>query len=375
MRVLHMGSPAGLYGAERWILALIRHLPTESVESIVGVIEDAPRHTEADLCRYAAKIGFETVQFRSHGKLSLSAIGQIRRFVRENKIDILHTHGYKTDIIGLLATRGTECMNLSTPHGWSVDAGIRLQVYEFLDRVSFSFMDVVAPLSPDLRDGLLSLPKLASKIRFIPNGVDLNEIDEVLKNTGDKKAGKDRFTVGYIGQLIVRKGVDTLIQAFQQLQVDRKELLIIGEGPQRNDLESYAANTDCNDQIQFLGFREDRIELLKSIDVFVLPSSLEGIPRCLMEAMGAGIPVIASNIPGCTELVRNNVTGILFDVGDVNQLAEALETIANDEGVRTKLACNGQELIRERYSATSMAESYSSLYRHLIEANRETELL
>ena len=89
-----MGSPAGMYGAERWILALIKHLSVDTVESIVGVIQDGSGNGETDLCRYAAEAGFETVEFQSPGRLSRSAIKKIRQFIRANEIDIIHTHGH-----------------------------------------------------------------------------------------------------------------------------------------------------------------------------------------------------------------------------------------------------------------------------------------
>ena len=145
IRVLHLGSPIGLYGAERWILALVKHLPAEIVDSTVGVIKDDPGLVEIPICRESTAFGLKTVQFESYGKVSFSAVRKIRDFIRAERIDILHSHGYKTDLIGLLATRGTQCRTVATPHGWSTDAGIKLQLYEHLDRLGFYFTDAVAP--------------------------------------------------------------------------------------------------------------------------------------------------------------------------------------------------------------------------------------
>src|SRR5487761_2365222 len=176
IRVLHLGSPTGLYGAERWILALAKNLPRNKVESWIGVIKDAPG-VEASLCIRAAEMGLATQQFESHGRFSWSAIGQLRRFIRQQRIDVLHTHWYKTDLIGRMATLGTACMNVATPHGWSVDAGAKLQLYEALDRLCFRYMDAVVPLSMDLYDGLAHRLGMRRKLHLILNGVDLAEID------------------------------------------------------------------------------------------------------------------------------------------------------------------------------------------------------
>jgi len=112
--VLQLGSPTGLYGAERWIIALAKHLRPDQVESIVGTIKDAPGDVPP-LCRQAAAMGLRTEVFESHGKLSLTAVRLLNAFIRANRIDILHTHGYKTDILGWAAVRSTGCKAVSTP--------------------------------------------------------------------------------------------------------------------------------------------------------------------------------------------------------------------------------------------------------------------
>lgn len=366
IRVLHLGSSSGLYGAERWILALVRHLPGSRVESTVSVIQDAPGPTPA-LCAQAARSGVHTQVFESHGKLSLAAVGKLRRFIRDGGIDILHTHGYKTDIIGLLAVRGTNCRIVSTPHGWSTDAGLRLQIYEALDRFTFQFLDAVVPLSTDLHEGLSRWPGLAHRLRMIPNGVDLSEVDAIADLSPELLEWKAQggVIIGYIGQLIPRKGVDTLIRAFHRLDIRDRRLCIVGDGLQRAELERLAAQLGEQHRTHFFGYRDDRIALLKCFDVFVLPSTLEGIPRCAMEAMAAGVAVIATNIPGCRELIEAGVSGLLFDAGDYVGLARAIEQIAGDELLRASLSLGGQRLVKERYSAAAMAHAYVELYEQL----------
>ena len=365
IRVLHMGSPTGLYGAERWILALIKHLPPDHIESRIGVIRDDPA-LKAPLCTEAEKSGFRVQIFESMGKLSLSAIGSLRRYIQKNRIDVLHTHGYKTDIIGLLAVRGTACRIVATPHGWSVNAGLMLQLYERLDRLCFLFVDTVAPLSADIHRSLRRIPTLKRRLHLIENGVDLSEVDapSAIPEPVRSWRANDQFVIGYIGQLITRKRIDTLIEAFHRLDLSEKRLCIIGEGPQRCELEQLSARLGESDRVSFLGFREDRIALLKGFDLFVLPSELEGIPRCLMEAMGAGIPVIASDIPGCRDLVTPG-TGILFRPGDSADLAHRMTPVIADPGLRADLANQGSRRVHVCYSAEVMAKQYAGLYGRL----------
>ena len=102
IRVLHLGNATGLYGAERWILALARHLPAGEAHSVVAALDDAGVESPA-LCEHAQRLGIPTQVFRSRGRLSLGAVTQLRDFVQRNGIDVVHTHGYKTDLVACLA--------------------------------------------------------------------------------------------------------------------------------------------------------------------------------------------------------------------------------------------------------------------------------
>lgn len=366
IRVLHLGSPTGLYGAERWILALIRHLDPTQVDSIVSVICDDPDLT-APLCQEAQALGFRIRIFEAFGRVNWSAIGQLRQFILSENVQILHTHGYKTDIIGLLATRNTSCRLLSTPHGWSVQAGIKLRVYEALDRAIFPFFSAIAPLSEAIFEELKKIPYLRNKLYLIRNGVDLTEIDAVDAVATEIATWKaeDYFVVGYIGQIIPRKGLNILLEAFAKLEIPKKKLILLGEGDYRQELEKIAANLHIQNEIKFLGFRDDRLSFLKGFNVFVLPSRLEGIPRCLMEAMAAQIPVIASNIAGCTDLIKHEQTGLLFELDNVDSLLNRLSQCTNPN-IRIKLTQGGRDFIVANFSADLMACEYQKLYEKIL---------
>jgi glycosyltransferase involved in cell wall biosynthesis len=367
IRVLQLGSPTGLYGAERWILALIKHLDPEKVESRVAVIKDDPS-LETPLCREAERLGFSSYCIEAYGKVNFSAARQLRDLIRREDIDILHSHGYKTDLIGLLATRATKCKIISTPHGWSKQADFKLMCYEMLDRCAFPFFDAVVPLSDDLFKSLRAIPWLNGKLSLIRNGVDTSEIDSVKEVAKElmQFRNEGNFIIGYIGQLISRKGIDILLDAVSRLSFENWRLAIIGEGESRRSLESRAKELKISDKVCFFGFREDRIAFLRGLDLFALPSRLEGIPRCLMEAMAAGVPVIASDIPGCRDLVTHGRTGLLFPVNDNHILADRIETICSDKALRNSLALRGREFINSRFSAVRMTGEYTQLYRTLI---------
>jgi glycosyltransferase involved in cell wall biosynthesis len=374
IRVLQLGNPTGLYGAERWILALAKHLRPDQVESIVGTIKDAPGDMPP-LCRQASAMGLRTEVFESHGKLSLGAVRLINTFIRANGVDILHTHGYKTDILGWRAARGTGCKVVATPHGWSTRAGTKVQLYESLQRLAFYFLDAVVPLSTDLYTGLLRFPGLHRKLHLISNGVDLTELQTAGTAAAEMtewKASGERI-IGYIGQLISRKGIDTLIRAFSELPFTNRRLCIVGEGPQRAELESLAVRLGEGERVRFLGYRVDRIAFLRGFDAFVLPSALEGTPRCVLEAMAVGIPVIATDIPGCRTLIKAATTGLLFEFGDVAGLSEALTRLFADSREREALAHAAKAYVNAQFSAEVMAARYTELYRGMLQNEQADE--
>jgi glycosyltransferase involved in cell wall biosynthesis len=366
-RVLQLGSPTGLYGAEHWILALIRHLDPNEVETTVSVIRDDPA-LEAPLCEVARREGFRTFVIEAPGRFNWSAVRQLREYIVANNIDVLHTHGYKMDIAGLLATRGTQCRLMTTPHGWSTKAGLALRIYEGIDRAIFPFFDAVVPLSEKLVEELRSLPGMRKRLKLIRNAVDISEIDSIPDVAPPVAAWREQgqFVVGYVGQLIPRKGLPVLLEAFARLDAPNKKLALVGDGPQREELERQVRALGIGADVSFFGFRSDRLAFLKGFDVFVLPSRLEGIPRCLMESMAARVSVVASDIPGCNDLVRPEENGILFPMDDVAALTRSL-TRLQDSAERARLSANARDFVMAEYSAAAMARRYQDLYRQLLD--------
>jgi len=369
LRVLQLGSPTGLYGAERWILALIKYLNPALVETIVGVIYDDPK-LEAPLLKEAERLGFETVRIEAYGKFNFEAVKKLRRFLKEREIHILHTHAYKQDLVGWLATRGLPTRILSTPHGWSKEPDPKLWIYEKLNRLAFYGFDRVAPLSKELYQGLCRLPGLKRRLTLIENAVDIDEIRSVKEIPPEVEKIREQgfFVVGYIGQLIHRKGLDILLKALADEAFRKVHLFIVGDGPLRGKLEAEARSLGLSERVHFTGFRKDRLAFLRGFDVFVLPSRLEGIPRCLMEAMGMGKPVIASAIDGVTDLISSDGEGgFLFPPEDHRALAGKLQRLLEDENLRRELGQKAEEIVASRFSAARMARDYEILYQDIWE--------
>lgn len=366
LKVLQLGSASGLYGAERWILSLIKYFNIDNVESLVGAVVDDTT-TDAPLCQEAQKLGFEALTIQSGGRYSFDAVLNLRKIIKEQQIDIVHSHGYKTDVLSLLATVGLKCKSVSTPHGWTQDPDFKLKLYEMMDRMIFPFFDAVVPLSDGLMDSLTHIPNLRKKLSLITNGVDIGEIEDISVVAPEITALKEEGVkvIGYIGRLVHGKGLLTLIEGLAKLSDIKWKAIIIGEGEQELELRQLVNRLGLEEQVDFLGFRADRLALLKGFDVFVLPSLSEGIPRCIMESMAAEVPVVASNIPGCRTLIDGEKTGALFDVNDADGLSESVRNVLQDPALNEKYRTEAKQFLLEKYSAKRMAKEYEELFKRL----------
>jgi glycosyltransferase involved in cell wall biosynthesis len=157
-----------------------------------------------------------------------------------------------------------------------------------------------------------------------------------------------------------------LIRAFAQLRVGSARLRIAGSGPRRIELEALARELGVADRVEFLGSVSSIVPQLRWADVLVLPSYVEGIPRIVMEAFAAGVPVIASDIPGTRELVENMRTGLLVTPGEPEQITAALHTLADKSDLGHSLAHAARDRIEQDFSARRVAEDYTAEYRALV---------
>lgn len=368
LRVLQFGSSNGLFGAERWILALIRYCDRSEVENTIITIKDSPA-ARTDLIDKAEEMGFHTDLVEACGPYDPRTIFRTAALIRKHNIDILHTHGYKSDIIGYLAAKLARVPVISTPHGSELSINRKLNMYHKIGDHFLRKVDKVVPVSEGLRDEYLNKGVPPEKIKLILNGVDIMDVEEkspdeqfsALKNENNLKL------IGFVGQLIERKGLPNLIRAMKTVTQSMKaRLVLIGEGSAGNELKKMVESEGLSGEVDFLGFRTDRLEIMKCFDAFVLPSYLEGLPRVIMEAMAAKVPVIASDIPGVREIVHNNKTGILVPTDSPDELAYQISELINNSQKADELRQNAFNYVKANHSAERMSMEYTELYYNLL---------
>src|SRR5208283_4634706 len=178
----------------------------------------------------------------------------------------------------------------------------------------------------------------------------------------------DKIVIGSVGRLNHIKNYTLLINAVALLSAkERVAVLLVGDGPERERLHASAKDYGIADNLIITGARTDIPDMLSVMDFFVLPSLLEGMSNSILEAMCAGLPVVASNVGGNPELVRHGQTGLIFESGSAEALKEKIETLIFDSPRRISMGRNAREAAKKHYSLQAMAGKYETLYRHIQE--------
>jgi len=178
------------------------------------------------------------------------------------------------------------------------------------------------------------------------------------------------FVIGNVARLEKRKGHKFLLDAFQKIIMRRKDcplkLLIIGEGDERGNLENYVRELNLGEKVIFTGYREDVEELMALMDVFVLTSLREGLPRVLVQAAAVGIPLVAFNVDGVPEIVKDNHNGFLIRTKDVEQLANRIVKYIDNRDLILLHGQKGREFIKDKWSIEDMVDKIDKVYQDLI---------
>ncbi len=375
IKVLHFICSTGFYGAEKWILALANNSDRNLVTSELVVTREPENH---DLKLIE---DFNALDLKSHhvdmsGRFDVRAVKSLVKVIKDNQIDVLHSHGYKSDILGLIASKiaGIKC--ITTPHGFEKTNDWKLELFISAGCRTFKYFDYVVPLSRELYSDVEKFGVAEDKIIYIRNGVDLKDIDYRLpaespvERTADTPLNApESKTIGFIGQMIERKNVSHLLDVFEKLAASNSglKLVLLGDGDSREKFESYSDGLKARDRISFLGFQNDPLSYLNDFDLFAMCSTLEGIPRCLMEAMAMGVPVAAYDIPGVNQLLEHEKTGLLATLGNKDELEQCCKKLLWDEPLANRISLAAADHINEKFSANRMAREYTELYYQVLD--------
>lgn len=311
----------------------------------------------------------------------LVATLRLARLIRRERPQILHTHTAKAGTVGrvaaLLAGSRRPPIIVHTFHGHVLQGyfgRFRSLLFLLLERWLARSTTALIAVSPQVRDDLVALG-VAPRERFvvIRLGIELDERVAGERNgRGESRRylgiPGDRFAVGWIGRMTQVKRTDDVLVAFKLLRDSGVDavLCMVGDGPDRPDLERRAAELGIVRHTLFLGYQEDVAQYYAAFDALVLPSSSEGTPVSAIEALAAGRPVVATRVGGVPDVVREGEDGFLVETGDTDELAERLGRLARDPELRERMGKHGRERVLPRYAVERLVSDVDELYRSLL---------
>jgi len=368
IKVLQFICSTGFYGAERWILALAKNLPKDSIPCDLAVTLESNSKDLELVKQYKTQSIGQTFEVPMQHKFDFSVVNKLAKLIKLNGYDVIHTHGYKSDILGVLAAKKAGIRCVVTPHGFENAKDFKLRLFIWIGNKMMKYANVVVPLSKALCEDVKGFGLKSHKMEYVQNGVDLSEVEEQKVKKNDLVSVGDAKRIGFVGQMISRKNIKDILDIFETLADKHPKitLSLLGDGESREELEIHTQSLTHKDRIEFLGYRDDRLELLQSFDLFVMTSTLEGIPRCLMEATAMGVPVAAYDIAGVDQLIEHNKTGLLAPFGDKKLLTSYWEELLFDSEKAKHLSDAACEFVNENYAGKRMATEYIEVFKKVV---------
>jgi glycosyltransferase involved in cell wall biosynthesis len=366
--ILFLISSEGFYGAESHLLTLAEALRDAGCNCVLAVFCDV-RQPHTEVAEHASRRGLTVELIPCRGRLDWRAVVHIRELIRNHRADIVHPQGYKSDIYAYASSLGQPCGLVATSHNWPSTLW-SMRAYAVLDRQILRKFDRIVVLSKQVHDRLIRAGVVRRKVCTIPNGIDLERFVNA-EPTLRAELTTSNPIVGFVGRLVEEKGGQVLLHAAKQVLHAKPNaiLVFVGDGPCRQSWQGLSNRLGIGNQVVFTGKRNDMAEVYASCDVVVLPSLVEAMPMCLLEAMAAGKPVVASAVGSIPEMITPQRTGLLVAPGDSNALARSILAILNDHELAHGLGKSARMAVATTYSAEVMARSYLELYQDVMGQN------
>ena len=359
--IFHIDSERGFRGGERQVAYLALWLKVHGHRNVVVCragdgLERAARDRGLEILTLPFLTAWDPV----------SALMLRRRVLAASGTPVLHAHTGHAAALAWLGSRGTRAKRVAHRRvAFPVTGGLST-------RLKYSSADRVIALTEAVKRELVGGGVPAEKVEVIPSAIEPNVLErqKEIPRDGCRQVYSselgldwDADWVGSVCALDRSKGVDTLLRAARRVLDSRPKtaFLIAGDGRDRARLERLAWSLGINTKVRFMGQRSDNLQILKAIDVFVLPSLSEGMGSVLLEAAACGAPIIATRVGGIPEVVSDGENGLLYPPGDSQALAAALLRLLDDRELAKRLAAEGARRL-DRFSVDKMGRATEKVY-------------
>ncbi len=371
IKVVQLADTVDRGGGETYVFLLADRLPRDRY--FLSVL--CP--SEGLLPERLRQIGICVIPFESPRLLSLAALVRLTRLLRQQRPDIVQSHGARVNLYAALAGRWARVpIIISTIHNSLYDypiSSIRRSLYLLGERLTYRITDrtvcVADALAQDLTGRSHTDP---GKVRVIQNGVDLDAFDPKIVDgwKARREFGLQEAAplIGIVGRMTPQKGHLDFLTALVQIKaaIPTVKALIVGDGPLRAELVQYARRHHLHDCCIFTGMREDIPTIIAALDVVALPSLSEGLPFVLLEAMAMGKPVVATRVNGVSEVVEDGVTALLVPPRTPDMLARAVITLLHNRELASMLGAAARRQAERCFGLKRMIQNVETLYEELL---------
>ena len=388
IRVAHIITRIITGGAEENTLYTVEGLDKGKYDVDIIVGEEFKK----DILNKVKNNYFDIIQIKGlKGKLNFLydpiVLIKLINLFKKNNYDIVHTHITKTGILGRLAARivGVPII-ICGLHGsafQAFDSKLLNWALIFFEKLTGRFTDAYISVS-ELLSEIYKEEGIGVQAKYftVHSGMELDKFFNIREKVNRKRKLAElginlepkHFIIGNVGRLEKVKGHKFLIEAFKKVQKERGDsflkLLIIGEGEEKENLIKYAKKLGLEDNIIFTGYRKDIAELMAIMDIFVLSSLREGLPRVLVQAAAVGVPSIAFNVDGVPEIVKDGYNGFLVKPRDVNQLTDKIIKYIDNRALIELHGQNGRNFVNGKWSIENMVNKVDEIYQNLIEEKK-----
>ena len=357
-------------GQEIYLINLIQKLNRSEFEIHVACPNDNALH---DQLKSIKDISFCSVPM-TH-KFDLLTIIKMQRYIIKYKINIIHLNGGRAGLLGRIAGIFTKTKIIYTPHllildyAWNYNF-LKTNIFVLIDKFLNRFTDALISVCNDNIKRIKLFNLIPDKqIFLIYNGIDekLFYPEDINSSLFGELALKNKIPIiGMVGRLVHQKGIKYLLDACSKIQNVNWQLLIVGEGPLKNQLISISKDLNLNNNIIFCGARKDVSNILNLFDIFVLPSLYEAFPLSILEAMATRLPIVSSNVNGISEAIQHKSNGYLVDPKDSDKLASVIEILLINTKERERVADNARKTFLQKYTINRMIKETEKLYSEII---------
>jgi len=362
-------------GPDKTILLSAERHDKTIVNPIVVYLKDKDDNN-FQIGRMAEGRGFKYIEVLDRGKIDIKCIIELNEIVRKYKIDIIHGHDYKTDILAyILGLLNPKVHLVSTAHGWIADT-LKGSLYKWLHLIILRRFKNLITVSQATKQVMVKSGINADKIRVVYNGIDekhWNRSDHHVSLRKEWRIPEDSIVVGTVGRIGNEKDYFTFLNVAKVItdQIDNVFFVIVGEGKsnEKEELVAYAEKTGIRDKVIFTGYREDLLSVYKTFDIFLMTSITEGLPNTMLEALSMGLPVVSTNVGGVKELMADGETGFLCKSRDVVCLVDNTIKIIKSKELRESTSKAARARILNQFSFDKRLQLIEKYYVSILSNN------